>query len=181
MIKILNRQSSPKGFKVEQIPYIYQFEYLNNAWGRVHYGYFIDPDGNRYKYKDPKSWFFNTKEDDVKPPYDFKSFENRKRTSDTFEPEELFTNLRSSVKQTGLFSLFKSKLELSDDTLQDLMTSEVKDFGPQGCDMGMKSNILWIYDAATMLYKRILLRAVGDQRFVNQSRVATELFWRYNQ
>ena len=169
-------------FSITDLPYLYQYEYLNKAWGVVHEGYFVLPDGSKYKYNSPKQWSYMTKLV-IDKGDDLDAEEGRAYvvTKDTLEPEELFTNLRSSVKQTGLSSLFKSKLELSDDILQELMNSEVEDFGFRGCDMGMKSNILWIYDAATMLYKRILLHANGDQKFVNQSRAARELFTRYNQ
>jgi hypothetical protein len=59
------------------------------------------------------------------------------------------------------------------------MNSELTDYGQQGCDMGVKSNVLWVYDASAMLYKRILLYADGDNKFVNQSNEAKALVERY--
>jgi hypothetical protein len=167
-------------FSIENVPYLYQYEYLNKAWGIVHNGYFVMPDGSKYKYNSPKQWSYMTKLV-IDKGDDLDAEEGRAYvvTKDTLEPEELFTNLRSSVKQRGLFSLFRSKLELSDDILQELMTSEVEDFGFRGCDMGMKSNILWIYDATTMLYKRILLSADGDIKARNQSTHSSNVVWKF--
>jgi hypothetical protein len=101
---------------MENLPYLYQYEYLNNAWGRVHNGYFIDPKGNRYNYDNPKDWKHTTVVDFLPDEQDSLGSDDliaRILVSDGLKPEELFANLGNSVKRTGLLTLFKKKLELS--------------------------------------------------------------------
>lgn len=37
---------------------VFQFEYINYAWGKQHYGFFITSDGTKYSYNNPENWIF---------------------------------------------------------------------------------------------------------------------------
>jgi hypothetical protein len=37
---------------------LFQFDYLNYAWGYQHHGFFIDSEGNVLKYSNPEGWNF---------------------------------------------------------------------------------------------------------------------------
>lgn len=162
MIKMLKKSNGTEiVYKVENMPFIFQSEYYSLAWGANHFGYYIAPDGRKYRYNMPEEW------NSYSCPN--KSTVWGYETNGTISPENLFQNLRNSVKVLRLFPSQREKAMITQTMIDDLLASEVKDFGQAYADAGIRSNALLVYEQETGLYKRILLRTKGDREMANQS------------
>jgi hypothetical protein len=160
---------------MEIIPYIYQSEFYNAAWGQiVRTGFYIDPSGTKYMYDQPTLW---------------KSYERQKHTvsrdrfvsiwgSETdaiIEATDLYSNIQNSRKRSVLFKFMRKPILLSQIVLADMLSSETIDYGQQMCDAGIESKCLYIYDHHIDKYKRVLLRCGRDRVVVNQSEHAQNI------
>ena len=139
-----------KIFSIENTPYLYQSEFYSLAWGRKHYGFYIDPVGITYKYKMPENWNF------IK--------------HDIIEAEQLFQNIELSVVQLQFTKFLRRKIVIPDAIIKDLMGSTIEDHGMVRNDAGDFSNSLLVYDSTIQKYRRILLNCDGDYKKINQSK-----------
>jgi len=142
-------------FSIENTPYLYQSEFYSLAWGRKHYGFYVDPAGITYKYKMPENWNF------IK--------------HDIIESELLFQNLELSVVQLPFTKFLRRKIVISDVVIKDLMDSTIEDHGMVRNDAGDFPNSLLVYDTTIQKYRRILLNCDGDYKKVNQSKYTNVL------
>lgn len=44
---------------------VFQFEYINHAWGKQHRGFFVLNDGSIYKYDNPEGWVFPSQKNNI--------------------------------------------------------------------------------------------------------------------
>ncbi len=161
-------------FTVHNQPFIYQSEFYSIAWGMEHYGFFIDPQGRKYKYRiskdyryavtDKWNWFTPTRMVDSSEKTVYESEGDGK-----IKPDDLFENLLNSVEYKPWYGYKKKTNIITEEMIADLLQSPIEDYGHIACDAGAFTNSLYVYDAEMGIYKRILLSMDGDIKKVNQS------------
>ena len=152
----------------ENIPsFFLNYEYFNLAWGRRHHGYFLDPlHGLIMEYQNPKDWFsFSSTE-----KYSTNVFWGYEKDG-AIQRKLLFHNIKQSTKRAirpTMDSIDLDKIKM------DLDTSGFDDSGG-GCDMGVTSYTLLIYDPIKDVYRRKILKTKGDSCLTNKSSYTQEL------
>lgn len=152
----------------DNIPsFFLNYEYFNLAWGKTHKGYFLDPvNGLFMAYQNPDDW------------YSFTSFE--KFSGNCFWGYEkdgvihrklLFSNIRRATQKTIPPTMQPMDLDKIEG---DLDASGFDDSGG-GCDMGVTSYTLLIYDPVKDVYRRKILKTEGDACLTNKSSFTQEL------
>jgi hypothetical protein len=154
----------------KNLPFFLNYEYSFFGKGSKLEGYFIDSDGNILSYNMPERWNFYTSSKNPKSD-DFLGSE----TDGQISPEHLFENLNSLKKKNGHFSLIKTNM---DEIVKSLNESGFENkFG--GCDMGIRSYSILIFDDISGQYKRIILKTLGNIRITNKSFYTSELLKRF--
>lgn len=158
-------------FNVESLPYLYHSENCDVAWTREFGGFFIDPNGVRYKYKNPDNWlsYGNSLE--------FEASEIK------IKPTDLFHNLGTCKVKKPWFGV-KRKL-ISQDVINELLNGELINLsdGINICDAPITTNSILFYDSNVGFYKQIILSISGQTTHFNSSIKAQSLideFGSYN-
>lgn len=171
--RIIANDSADK-FSTLKLPFIYQSEFYSIAWGRKHYGFFIDPQGRKYNYRLSKDnryevtdkWNWCTPTGTVDP---MQSTVYEHEGNGAITPAELFENIMNSVEYKPWFGYKKKTNVITEEMIVDLLQSPIEDHGDIACDAGSFTNSLYVYDAEMDIYKRILLSMNGDIKKSNQS------------
>jgi len=165
-------------FTTENLPYVYQSEYYSLAWVHEHYGFYIDPTGAKYHYKQPEDWrFYTVQPYEEQPPA--KAVWGYETTGE-IKPEDLFHNMSNATRKSNLFSFLKRNY-VTDEMMASLMKSKVTGRRGDKTDSGTRSNALLIYDSDSNLYRRILLSASGEMEMLNTNRHTESLLNRMGQ
>jgi hypothetical protein len=136
--------------------FLFQEDYYSIAWGRNHGGYYIDLEGKKYSYKQPLNWnFYETQKKDGKME---RSWGIEKIAF--IEKNLLLENLSFCE-----ISFTEQKIEAHeiDSLIDELIQADLVDTGFGGCDMGLQSKALLVFDNINNTYKRILLSCEGDK------------------
>lgn len=149
-------------FTTQNLPFIYQSEYYSLAWGLEQKGFYVGPEGRKYKYKMPEKW------------HRYKTNSERHswgdETDGTISATELFENLSYTVEAKPLFKFARRTTPITQTMIDDLSTSTiVEGYGHCCTDSGLLSHSLFVYDSEIDLYRRILLNSYGAMEMVNQS------------
>jgi hypothetical protein len=136
--------------------FLFQQDFYSIAWELKHQGYYINPEGIKYSYDNPANWNFYEK-----PNNDGKYERSWGIEKISFiEKNNLLKNLNScDIRFT------KNKIE-SDRILSlidELTYSDLIEANMRGCDMGLHSSSLLVFDDLNNKYKRILLDCQGDR------------------
>lgn len=142
-------------FKTENLPYLYHSEYCDVAWTHSFGGFFIDANGIKYEYKNPDNW------------------KTLSGNSDLVKAEDLISNLRVCKVKKPWFGI-KPK-HLSQEIIDELLKSELTDYGLQMHDAGTTTNSLFVYDKANEHYKQVILSVYGNNKCLNSSIYAQQL------
>jgi hypothetical protein len=139
---VLVQTGCKKGYEIsEKQEIIFQYEYLNYAWGYQHSGYIIDSKGNVLSYNNPEIWNFcdkdlNLTEDQVD--------ENLKMCSPTGK--------KISEQELQKYSGF----------IKNIASSEVTALKNVAADMGSAEYICYQFSERTGTYKKYLIKMEGD-------------------
>jgi hypothetical protein len=152
-------------FRPSSLPYIFQYEKHNAAWTKERSGYFIFPNGIIYDYYfSPKLNFNedylnnqNTKSSEMVEDY---------KMEEEVIPDILYNCIARSSK--SWFSKLNSSKTINTTILDQLINSELE-YVQMGCDMGMETKFIWIYNTKTLKYNRITLIGEGDYSVLNKS------------
>lgn len=147
-------------YSVQNLPFLLTYEYYNISRGLKHDGFYIDPAGNILHYLMPKKWNFNTSSCNNNLT-DFKYHE----IDGEISPEALFQNLQNLIKKNSIFNIINFDLA---EILQDILGAGYENTGG-GCDMGIHSYSILIYDSTCDKYKNIILKTNGDLCITNKS------------
>jgi len=149
-------------FTTQNPPFIYQSEYYSLAWGLEQKGFYIDPEGRKYKYKMPEKWHRHKTNSERHSWGD--------ETDGTISATELFENLKYTVEAKPVFKFMRRTTPITQAMIDDLLTSTiVEGYGHCCTDSGILSHSLFVYDSEIDLYRRILLNSYGAMEMVNQS------------
>lgn len=144
---------SPDVKKINQ-RIIFQYDYINFAWGYQHNGWFIDSSGNVSCYNLPDNWHF---------PYSLGYISAAAMDSNLMETDSI------------CYVLDKKELAEKVGLIEEAAKGELSEPMHTGCDMGGRSYTGFIYNSENKTYKEILLKQTGDWSIDNYSQAAVDL------
>ena len=133
---------------------LFQFEYINNAWGYQHAGWLIDSAGSVHCYRKPDNWTFPDSSGFIAGP-------------------DMEANLSAADSICG--ALDKETLVLKMKQLEQVSIKDLTDPVPMGNDMGIGAYLGYAYDRERNSYRQIVLAKNGDYQVENTSVAARRL------
>jgi hypothetical protein len=120
---------------------LFQFEYINYAWGFQHTGFFVDNEGNILTYNNPENWNFT---------------DNDFKISDSQVAENI-----SKCVQTGK-KIPKDELHKYSNFINNIASSKVTALKNVAADAGSLKYICYQFSESTGTYKGSLIKMEGD-------------------
>lgn len=120
---------------------LFQYEYVNYAWGYQHNGFFIDSEGNILKYNNPESWNF--------PDNDL-----------TLSEIQVAENI-SRCTPTGK-KIPKDELQKYSNYIRNIASSKVTALKNVAADAGSLEFLCYRYSESSGTYKGYLIKREGD-------------------
>ncbi|MFO7615728.1 MAG: hypothetical protein R6V75_00580 [Bacteroidales bacterium] len=136
--------------KIDQ-PVLFEFEYINYAWGYRHHGILIDADGNIWGYSQPEEW---------KIP----------DSSGFITEEELEFNLEQTDTVYG--KVRSTDLVYHYDLIPDARGGNIRDLGTYMADAGVGTLYAYYPRRISRRIERVFLASSGDVNFENTSSAA---------
>ena len=134
---------------------IFQLEFINHAWGYHHYGWLIDSTGNVYCYNSPDNWIH-------------------------CDSEGLITasDMTNNIKETNsiCYNIDKEELVSKFTLIMNASKGQISEPVNEMYDAGITGYYGYVYSPELGLYKRILLKQIGDFRTENNSKEAKILY-----
>lgn len=131
---------------------VFQFEYLNYAWGKQHRGFYITANGTKYSYDNLESWIFP--EESLIKAVDFGTNLSVCTNDGTVDLSKL-NRMKTLVLSVDEKQLTKAKNEMY--------------------DAGSESYSFYVKDAAKGVYRQITLLNRGDWYQENSDKDAQEI------
>jgi hypothetical protein len=125
---------------------LFQYDYVNFAWGYVHEGFYIDDDGNVLTYENPDNWNYNSK--------DYNLTEG-----------QLAENL-SRCRKSGI-QISKDELAKYSAHIKNIASSKVTALKSVGADAGTSVFICYEFSEESGIYKGFLIKMEGDNTCEN--------------
>ncbi|MDX9880512.1 MAG: hypothetical protein RBS73_00505 [Prolixibacteraceae bacterium] len=131
---------------------VFQFEYLNYAWGKQHHGFLIAPDGTKYSYNNPENWVF--------------------RENNQIKAEDFINNLAVCVNEGKV-----DTDELNRMKALVLKVDETQLTEPENTmyDAGSESYSFYVKDVTKGTYRQVILLNRGDWSQENKDKDAKEI------
>jgi len=120
---------------------LFQFDYMNYAWGYQHNGFIIDSEGNVLTYENPEDWNF--------PDKDL-----------TLTEEQLAENVMKCTP-AGI-RIAEAELLKYSNYIKSIASSKVTAIKNVGADAGSSEYICYQYSEASSRYKGYLIKMEGD-------------------
>jgi hypothetical protein len=120
---------------------LFQFEYVNYAWGYQHNGFIIDNEGNILSYSNPEAWNFPDKNLSIS--------------------EESISENLSKCLQTGK-KIPAEELQKYSNYIRNIASSKVTAIKAIGADAGTSEYLCYQYSNETRAYKGSLIKMEGD-------------------
>ena len=127
--------------QVENQAILFEYEYVNFAWGYHHSGYIIDGEGNILTYKNPEGWNFPG-------------------TDSSLTEVQVSANL-AKCTQTGRKIPHEELIKYSK-LIKNLSLSEVSAPKNVGADAGSIDFLCYQFSAKTGKFKRCIIKKEGD-------------------
>jgi hypothetical protein len=120
---------------------LFQFEYINYAWGYHHNGFIIDNDGNILTYNNPEEWNFADKDMSLTESQVSENIRKCISTGDKISADDL-------KKYTGY--------------IKNIASTKLSALKNAGADAGSLEYICYQYSESTGMYKGYLIKMEGD-------------------
>lgn len=120
---------------------LFQYEYINYAWGYQHSGYIIDNHGNILTYNNPESWNFSDK-------------------GLTLTEKQVNDNI-SMCKQSGKI-IPEAEIQKYSGYIKNIASSKVTAMKNVAADAGTAEFVCYVYSESSGTYKRYLIKMEGD-------------------
>jgi hypothetical protein len=120
---------------------LFQFEYVNYAWGYQHNGFFIDNDGNVLTYNKPENWNFP---DNDRSIGEIQVLENLGKCS--------FSGTRIGREEFQKYTNF----------IKNIASSKITAMKNVAADAGSYEYICYQYSGTNQTYKGYLIKMEGD-------------------
>jgi hypothetical protein len=120
---------------------LFQFEYINYAWGYQHNGFYIDNEGNVLTYNNPENWNFP---------------DNNSRLSEAQILENLGKCTRTSIK------ISQDELQKYSNYIRNIASSKVTALRNIGADAGSLEFLCYQFFEDSETYKSYIIKRDGD-------------------
>jgi hypothetical protein len=120
---------------------LFQFEYVNYAWGYQHNGFFIDNNGNVLTYNNPEEWNYP---------------DNNLNLNESQVAENLGKCLKTSIK------IPKEELQKYTNYIKNIASSKVTALKNVAADAGSSEFICYQFSESNATYKGYLIKMEGD-------------------
>ena len=147
-----NQDDLPLSISDQKI--LFQYEYINCAWGFQHNGWIIDSSGTVYTYNKPYNWIFPN-------------------SSDMISSNEVENNL--ILTDTISFQIDREVLISKFHLLKKAAMGQTSKPINKGNDMGAYCSFGYTYNSVDGNYKQVLLKQTGDFLIDNSAKEAKEL------
>ncbi len=125
---------------------LFQYEYVNYAWGYHHYGFIIDNKGEVLTFKEPVKWNFADK-------------------NHLLTMEQVKENLANCTKTDRMIP--KSELKKYINYIDNIASSKVTAPKSTGADAGTTSYFCFQFSESSSTYKQTIIRTEGDSTCEN--------------
>jgi len=125
---------------------LFQFEYINNAWGHAHGGIFVDVNGNILTYNLPEKWNFP-------------------KNDQTLTKKEVLENI-ATCKISGR-KIPAGELRKYINYIDNIAASKVTSPKNVAADAGTLSYYCYQYSENSSTYKRTIIKTEGDSQCEN--------------
>jgi hypothetical protein len=120
---------------------LFQYEYINYAWGYQHNGFIIDNQGNVLTYNNPENWNFADKDQ-------------------TLTEEQVIHNI-SLCNHTGKI-ISETELKKYSGFIKNISSSQVTAMKNVAADAGSGEFVCYLFSESTRSYKRYIIKMEGD-------------------
>lgn len=127
-------------------PVLFQYEYINYAWGFRHNGFFLDQDGRIVSFKQPEKWIFPD-------------------STGLLTKADLQYNLAQCDSVFGRVN--QRELDNNYDKIQDVRLGTILDNGLIMADAGTGVMSAWYWNDKLRSYENVFLMSNGDRSRVN--------------
>ncbi len=142
LLLILSAPGCKKNYLSSQKPaIIFQYEYINYAWGYQHNGFIVDNEGNILTYNNPEDWNFRDKDMILTEEQVAENFSKCQLSRKKISPEEL-------QKYTSY--------------IKNIASSEITASKNVAADAGTAEYLCYQYSGTSNAYKGYLIRTEGD-------------------
>jgi hypothetical protein len=157
--------------RTDSIPFLFQYEYFNIAWGLEHEGFYLLPDGRKYSYN-------ASEENNYNKDFRFYKIPNQKNdivwgddTNGFIRPDDLFHNFSiSTLEATNILELDPNETLKK---IKDVQDTEGFYWGLSGTDSGVSSLAALYFNEKAGYYERVLL---ATDSLINHSKYTPELY-----
>ncbi len=144
-----------EGNSIEPSQILIQQDYYSIAWGLKHNGYYINSEGIKYSYDNPPKWNF------------YERINNNGQKERSWGNDKIsFIKKNKLLRNLEFCKISYSNSKFNQDKLfniiDELTNSELIETMVGGCDMGLHSTSLLVFDSLNNTYRRILLDCQGD-------------------
>ncbi|MGB0862526.1 MAG: hypothetical protein ACPG19_14385 [Saprospiraceae bacterium] len=141
--------------ELERYPVYFQYEYINYAWVKNHYGWFIDNQGNVMGYNQPDQW-------------------NSGSNEGLYAENDLLSNL--ALVDTLLYTVNIEELQQQVAHISAAHKGTLSDQENTAQDMGTNTLYAFAWDEDKQEYERILIKSTGDWSQENNNSEAKKIF-----
>jgi hypothetical protein len=120
---------------------LFQFDYLNYAWGYQHNGFIIDNEGNVLKYNNPEDWNFPDK--------------------DLILTEKQVAENIAKCTLTGV-RISEDELKKYSSYIKNISLSKVSAIKNAGADAGSSEYVCYQFSENSSMYRGYLIKMEGD-------------------
>lgn len=120
---------------------LFQYDYINFAWGYTHEGFYIDDKGNIYEYQNPEGWNFHKGDYNLT---DVQMAENLAKCT--------LSDKKVDIAELSRFSSH----------IRNLAASKVTAMKNEAADAGTITYLCYSYNEQSSVYKGTLIKMEGD-------------------
>jgi hypothetical protein len=120
---------------------LFQYDYVNYAWGYVHKGFYVDDEGNVMIYQNPDNWNFHGQDYNL-------------------TEEQLSENIAKCTKSD--IKVSKDELARFSSYIHNIASSKITAIKSQAADAGTSVFVCYDFSDQTGIYKGYLIKMEGD-------------------
>jgi len=135
-------------------PVLFQYDYINHAWGYNHHGFLIEGNGDVHGFLRPSNWVFPD-------------------SAGRISKIDLLFNLEQC--DTLYTTLDKKELKGFYDQISQLRNGKIEDTGVTMNDAGIGTLSAWYWNETAKQYENVFLVSKGDSNKINTAALVPEI------
>jgi len=120
---------------------LFQYDYINYAWGYVHEGFYVDDEGKIFHYRNPENWNFHSQDYSI----------SEKQIDDNLSKCTI-SDVKIDLEDLAKFSSY----------IDNIASSKITAKKSVGADAGTAVYICYTYNSQGGIYKGTLIKMEGD-------------------